>query len=547
MISRALNSATHQVKMKAERRVFVSGVGMTKFEKPGARDEFDYPDMVKESVEGALADAGVKYSDIEQAVIGYCYGESTCGQRALYKLGMTGIPMFNVNNNCATGSSALFMAKQLIQGGLADCVLAVGFEKMEKGSLGLKWTDRTIPLDEHVGLLNDIRGIEGSPMAAQIFGNAGREHMEKYGTRLDHFAKIAEKNHRHSVDNPLSQFRDEYSLDDILNAKMIHEPLTKLQCCPTSDGSAAAIVCSEDFVHRMGLVEKAVEIVAMDLRTDFPSTFEERSSIKIAGADMTRAAAENVFAKSGYRPTDVDVIELHDCFSANELITYEALGLCGEGEAGALIDRSDNTYGGKFVINPSGGLISKGHPLGATGLAQCYELCRQLRGECGSRQVPNAKLALQHNLGLGGACVVGLYRKMVLQDASAEVPDDTLKEASFQSNAVFTEIENRIQSEQDLVKKFKAIYGFQLKDGDDRTGYFYIDLKTGNGRVLRGEQQDLKADCTILMSDEDCFKLMTGTLNAQAAFLQGKLKVQGNMALAMKLQNLQTSKLNAKL
>jgi sterol carrier protein 2 len=397
------------------RKVFVVGVGMTKFEKPGSR-EWDYPEMAQEAGTKALEDAGISYEDVEQACVGYCYGESTCGERAVYGLGLTGIPIYNVNNNCATGSTALFMAKQFVEGGIADCAMAVGFEKMEKGSLGIKYTDRTMPTDKHFQIMVELRGFEKAPGAPQMFGNAAREHMEKYGTTAEQFAKIGWKNHKHSVNNPYSQFQDEYSLEDILNAKMIYAPLTKLQCCPTSDGAGAAILCSEEFMKKRGLQAHAVEIAGMAMATDFPSTFEEKSCIKIVGVDMTRKAAEKVYEQSGLGPTDVDVVELHDCFSANELITYEALGLCPEGKGGQFVDEGAQTYGGQVVVNPSGGLISKGHPLGATGLAQCSELNWQLRGQADKRQVKGAKVALQHNLGLGGAAVVTLYR--ALEDAS---------------------------------------------------------------------------------------------------------------------------------
>ena len=367
--------------------------------------------LAKEAGEKALADAGVAYDLIEQACVGYCYGDSTCGQRAVYTLGLTGIPIYNVNNNCATGSSALFMAKQFIEGGLADCVLALGFEKMEKGSLGSKYTDRTNPMDKQFMVMNDLRGIGAAPVAPQFFGNAGREHMERYGTTAEHFAKIGWKNHKHSVNNPYSQFQDEYSLEQIKAAPMVWDPLTKLQCCPTSDGAGAAILASEDFVRKHGLQAKAVEILGMAMASDFKSTFDEKSSIKLVGSDMTKAAARRVYEQSGFGPENVDVVELHDCFSANELITYEALGLCPEGKAGEFIDSGANTYGGKVVVNPSGGLISKGHPLGATGLAQCAELNWQVRGQADKRQVKDAKIALQHNLGLGGVAVVTMYRK----------------------------------------------------------------------------------------------------------------------------------------
>jgi acetyl-CoA acetyltransferase len=393
------------------RKVFVIGVGMTKFEKPFSR-EWDYPDMVMEAGQKALADAGITYDEIDQACVGYCYGESTCGQRAVYGLGMTGIPVYNVNNNCATGSTALYMAKQLIEGGISDCTLAVGFEKMEKGSLGVKYTDRTNPMDKHGQVMLELRGFAPAPPAPQMFGNAGREHMEKYGTTALQFAKIGHKNHRHSVNNPYSQFQTEYSLQDILDAPMIYEPLTKLQCCPTSDGSGAAILASEDFVRRHGLESQAVEILGQAMATDMPSTFYDKSCIKMVGYDLSKEAARKVYEQSGLGPENVDVIELHDCFSCNELITYEALGLCPEGKGGELIDSGAVTYGGKWVVNPSGGLISKGHPLGATGLAQCCELNWQLRGLSEKRQVQGAKVALQHNIGLGGAAVVTMYRKM---------------------------------------------------------------------------------------------------------------------------------------
>jgi len=394
-------------------RVFVVGVGMTKFEKPASRD-WDYPDMAREAGQNALKDAGIGYAQIQQATVGYCYGDSTCGERAVYQLGLTGIPIYNVNNNCSTGSTALFLAKQLIEGGMAECALALGFEKMEKGSLGAKYTDRINPMDKHFEAMRDWRGIERAPGAPQIFGNAGREYMEKYGARPEHFARIGWKNHKHSVNNPYSQFQTEYTLEEIQNAPMVFAPLTKLQCCPTSDGSAAAILASERFVREHKLEGKAVEIIGMAMKTDFASTFSERSAMKLVGYDMTKTAAQAVYQQAGKGPEDVDVCELHDCFSANEMITYEGLGLAPEGQAYKMVANDAFTYGGKVVVNPSGGLISKGHPLGATGLAQCSELTWQMRGEAGKRQVAGAKLALQHNLGLGGAAVVTMYRKAQL-------------------------------------------------------------------------------------------------------------------------------------
>ncbi len=395
------------------RKVFVVGVGMTKFEKPGSRD-WDYPDMVKEAGTKALEDAGIAYDLIEQAALGYCYGESTSGERALYTLGLTGIPVYNVNNNCSTGSTALFLAKQLVEGGIAECVLAAGFEKMEKGSLGAKYQDRVNPMDKHMMKMMELKEFAPAPPAPQMFGNAGREHMERYGTTPEQFAKIGWKNHKHSVNNPYSQFRDEYSLEDILASKMVYDPLTKLQCCPTSDGAGCAILASEDFVKAHNLQNKAVEILGMAMATDLKSTFTDNSLMKLVGYDMSKTAAAKVYEQSGLGPENVDVVELHDCFSCNEMITYEALGLCPEGQGGKFTDEGAFTYGGKTVVNPSGGLISKGHPLGATGLAQCAELNWQLRGESDKRQVDGAKVALQHNLGLGGAAVVTMYRRASL-------------------------------------------------------------------------------------------------------------------------------------
>jgi acetyl-CoA acyltransferase len=392
-------------------RTFVIGVGMTKFDKPGTK-EGDYPDWAKEAGTKALADAGIDYSLVEQAYAGYVYGDSTAGQRAVYGLGLTGLPVINVNNNCSTGSTALFLARQAVKSGVADCALALGFEKMQRGSLKNSFDDRTNPMDRHVMRMFALRDPEESPMAPQMFGNAGRDHMERYGSTPDHFAWIGWKNHKHSTGNPYAQFQDEYTLEEIKAARMIHEPLTKLQCSPTSDGAAAAVVASERFVDSHGLWESAVEIAGQALVTDLPSSFaEDTDCIRIVGYDMSAEAARRAYEEAGVGAEDVDVCELHDCFSANELITYEALGFAAEGEGHLLVDSEATTYGGSGpVVNPSGGLISKGHPLGATGLAQCSELTWQLRGSADARQVDGAAVALQHNIGLGGAAVVSVYR-----------------------------------------------------------------------------------------------------------------------------------------
>lgn len=391
-------------------RVFVIGVGMTKFEKPGRRENWDYPQMAKEAGTRALIDASIEYTAVQQAYVGYVYGESCSGHRAVYELGLTGIPIFNVNSNCSTGSTALFLAAQQIRSGQSDVTLALGFEKMNPGSLSSTFDDREQPMMNHFQLLAEISEVR-MPPAPWMFGAAGREHMEWYGTTPEHFAKIGFKNHKHSVNNPYAQFQDEYSLEEILDAPEIYSPLTKLQCSPTSDGSGAAVLASERFVEQHGLAAQAVEITGQALATDMPSSFETRTARDIIGYDMNVHAARAAYEQAGLGPEDVQVIELHDCFSANELWLYEALGLCGEGEAGQLLDKDDTTYGGRWVVNPSGGLISKGHPLGATGLAQCAELTWQLRGTADARQVDGVDAALQHNIGLGGSAVVSIYQR----------------------------------------------------------------------------------------------------------------------------------------
>jgi acetyl-CoA acetyltransferase len=389
------------------RRVNVIGVGMVKFQKPGASD--DYNVMAANAIRAALADGGVGFEQVQQAFAGYVFGDSTCGQRAVYDVGLTGIPVFNVNNNCSTGSTALMLARQAVEGGLAECVLAVGFEQMQKGALEAKWSDRTNPLDKHVGTMNDQQGFNQAPAAAQMFGGAGREYRWKYGTRRETFAKVSVKARQHASRNPLALFPETLSLEEVMNSPEVFDPLTRYQCCPPTCGAAAAILCSDEFARKVG-ASNPVYIAAQAMTTDYASSFQD-SMIKMVGFDMAKAAAQQVYERSGLGPQDVQVIELHDCFTANEVLTYEALGLCPEGGAEKLIEDGDNTYGGRWVTNPSGGLLSQGHPLGATGLAQCTELVWQLRGTADKRQVPGAKVALQHNLGLGGACVVTMYRR----------------------------------------------------------------------------------------------------------------------------------------
>ncbi len=390
------------------RNVVVAGVGMIPFTKPGAGEPYDV--MGAAAARAALADAGLAYGDVEQAIVGYVYGDSTCGQKALYGVGMTGIPVINVNNNCSTGSTALYLARQAVGSGAAECALALGFEQMAPGALTAKFTDRPTPFDAFDRETDALVGHPDIPLAIRYFGGAGRAHMDRYGTKIETFARVRAKASRHAVNNPLALFRREVGVDEVLASPVLMEGvMTRLMACPPTCGAAAAILVSEAFARRHA-IPAGVTIAAQAMTTDTPETFAAHDMMRLVGYDMAKSAARQVYDAAGIGPEDVDVVELHDCFAHNELISYEALGLCPEGGGERFVADGDNTYGGRYVTNPSGGLLSKGHPLGATGLAQCFELTQQLRGTAGRRQVDGARVALQHNLGLGGACVVTLYR-----------------------------------------------------------------------------------------------------------------------------------------
>jgi sterol carrier protein 2 len=535
-------------------KAYVIGVGMTKFEKPGSRENFDYPQMAKESGTKALKDAGITYDQIEQAFVGYVFGDSTSGQRAVYELGLTGIPIVNVNNNCSTGSTALLLAKNVIESGASNCVLALGFEKMQRGSLSSTYSDRCNPIEKHVEVMSTKYEMTAAPMMAQMFGNAGRDYLKKYNITDDGdaFARIAHKNHKHSVNNPYAQFRKEYSLEEVKGSPSIHSPLTKLQCSPTSDGSAAAIIASEEFVIKHNLQHKAVEIMALEMATDLPNAFIEEKSdcMKLVGFEMSQLAARKAFQKAGIKPQDVQVVELHDCFSANELITYEAIGLCEPGKAVDMVKNNDNTYGGKYVVNPSGGLISKGHPLGATGIAQCSELCWQLRGQADKRQVKNVKYALQHNIGLGGAAVVGIYRLGFPGSRNVPAESSAKSEASplgsdlkavtsqLKSGQFFDEFMIRLNEDGPaMISKVKAIIGFDVRKSPTEVISYICDMKNAPGGVSLNDGTK-KADVTIQIADEDLVKILEGKLNMMSAFTQKKVKLVGNMSVAMRLNQI---------
>ncbi|KAL9937233.1 hypothetical protein V8E36_003647 [Tilletia maclaganii] len=396
------------------RKAFVVGVGSTKFQKPG---DNDYPDLGLDAAVKALLDAGLTYDDVESATAGYVYGDSTCGQRVLYQLGQTGIEIHNVNNNCSTGSSAFALAAQAVQSGRVECAMAIGFEKMAAGSLGSAFNDRANPMEGTISHLFEIETereyeeAEYGPFAARIFGAAGLEYCEKYGAKPEHLYKISSKNHAHSKVNPYAQFRVTPSPEEVAKARKITRDMTLPMCSPTSDGAACAIIVSEDFVKSHKLEDRAIELAGLGIATDTPNLHATNSRIELAGADMTRVAAKRAYAQAGVGPKDVQVIELHDCFAANELITYPALGLCADNEAHKIVERGDNTFGGKWVVNVSGGLESKGHPLGATGLGMIFYIVTQLRGEAGPMQVPNVNYGLTHNIGLGGSCVVTILKR----------------------------------------------------------------------------------------------------------------------------------------
>lgn len=389
-------------------KALIAGVDMVKFAKPGANDGYEV--MASNAIRGALADAGLQLTDIQQAYASYVYGDSACGQKSIYELGLPGFPIFNVNNNCSSGSSALFLARQAVESGQVECALAFGFDAMLKGALKSTWHDRTPAGKDIFDSLDQQRPDRpDGPLALMLFGNAGFEYLEKYHARPELFAEVAVKTRRHAGNNPYALMTDPITVEEVMNSPTVYgKHLTRLMCCPPTCGAAAAIVVSPAFAKKHNITG-LVEIAGQGMATDTETLHE--SAMNVAGQDYARRAAAIAYEQSGIGPEDVDVVELHDCFTPNEIITYEALDLCEEGGATKFVSDGDNTYGGKYVVNPSGGLMSKGHPLGATGLAQCTELVWHLRGEAGKRQVEAARIALQHNIGIPGAAVVTVYKE----------------------------------------------------------------------------------------------------------------------------------------
>ncbi|KAJ9650682.1 hypothetical protein H2198_010018 [Neophaeococcomyces mojaviensis] len=440
---------------------YVIGVGLTKFVKP--RGKIDYTELGFEAGVKALLDAHINYDDVDAGIACYCYGDSTCGQRVFYQFGMTQIPILNVNNNCSTGSTGLYLGRKLIAGSMANAVLVVGFEKMFPGSLQSFFDDRAHPGERAVEMTKATRGYTTAPRPLQLFGNAGREYMEKFGARNEDLAEIARVNHEHSKRNPYSQFQDEYTLEQIMGSRTVYDPLTKLQCCPTSDGGAAAVLVSQAFLDaRPHLKDQAVLIAGQQLATDAPSLFSS-SSIDLVGNEMTRKAAKDAYMEAGVQASDFQVCELHDCFSTNELVALDALGLCDHGKAHEMVRKGDITYGGRIVVNPSGGLISKGHPLGATGIAQCAELVWHLRGWANNRLVHGTTVALQHNLGLGGAAVVTVYKRADGRTAQAVSNVEVSKVSGMGYNPA-VEAKGFTRSQVDQVRSKKAHSAWALAD-----------------------------------------------------------------------------------
>ena len=387
--------------------VVIAGVGMTRFRRPseGAR----YEDLAQEAAIAALTDAGLEFAQVGQVFAGWAYGDTTSGQRALAGLNTTGVPFFNVNNACASGSSAAFLARQAIRGGAADCVLVVGFEQMPAGALDVFFADRTNVFGRHSEVADQRLGAGEGPFAPRLFAAAAREHMTRDGISLESYARIAVKARRHAQHNPNAVFTAPLTVEQVLASPAVVDPITKLHCCAPTSGAAAAVFCSQTFARRHGL-NSTVVLSAMALVSDHPDAFQA-GPIAAVGSKIAAAAAAEAYEGTGVSPADIDVVELHDCFTINEALAYEDLGLAPAGGAERMIADDDNTYGGKVVVNPSGGLLAKGHPLGATGVGQLAELVWQLRGHAGARQVERARIGVQHNVGLNGAAVVSVLQK----------------------------------------------------------------------------------------------------------------------------------------
>ena len=376
--------------------VYVVGVDMIKF---GRFPERTVPNLGAEAALMALDDAGLTIEDMQALYCGNLgQANAMVGQRILQEIGQTGMPVVNCSNACATGATAFREAWTSIKAGLFDVVLAVGVEQMGKGLLGGTGAGKGIPKE----------GLLGSGTMPAVFAEAGMEHSRKYGTTFEQFAKISVKNHHHSTMNPKAMYQIETPLEEVMNAEMISYPNSKLMCSVNVDGSAAAVLVSEKKAKELGMA-RAVKVRASALTSD---PYQERDLVMPDVNTCTRKAAKEAYEMAGVGPEDIDLVELHDCFATAEMLHYENLGLCEDGDAGKMIDEDEVALGGKVPVNVSGGLLSKGHPLGATGIANIYEVCTHLRGEAGERQVEGAKLGLTHVIGLGSACGIHILEKV---------------------------------------------------------------------------------------------------------------------------------------
>ena len=378
--------------------VYVVGIDMIKFMKAGTGPSVEA--LGAQAALMALDDCGLKIQDMEALYCGNLgQANAMVGQRVLQQIGQTGIPVVNCANACATGATAFREGWMAIKAGVYDLVLAVGVEKMGAGLLGGGGGGKGIPKE----------GLTGSMTMPAVFAEAGQEHARKYGTTFEQFAKVSVKNHHHSTLNPKAMYQIETPLETVMGAEMIAYPNTKLMCSVNVDGSAAAVLCSEKKAKELGLMKRAVRVKASVMTSD---PWQERDLVMPDVNTCTRLAAKKAYEVAGIGPQDLSLVELHDCFATAEILHYENLGLCKEGEAGHMIDSGAVAIGGKIPVNLSGGLLSKGHPLGATGIANIYEVSTHLRGEAGKRQVPNARFGLTHVIGLGSACGIHILEKV---------------------------------------------------------------------------------------------------------------------------------------
>lgn len=398
--------------------VWIIGTSMTPF---GRFADKDLIDLAAEAALAALKDADSAIADIGVLAVGNVYeANSHNGQRLQKQIGQTGIPVYNVVNACATGATAVRVALLSIAAGEADTALAVGVEKMGKmGMLGgaAKGRDakkQYLPKGRY-GSVTKTEGVLGTGLMPGVFAQAGTEYAMKHDITAAQFARVAQKNHAHSVLNPLAQYRKEFSLTEILTAEVIAYPNTLPMCCPTGDGAAAVVLVSDAKLKALApdVRKRAVKISASVLTSD---PWAESGQVQPDVNTLTRAAADAAYEQAGIGPQDLDLVELHDCFATAELIHYDNLRLCEPGGAGEFIDSGAPWREGKIPVNVSGGLLSKGHPIGATGIANLYEVATHLRGEAGERQIDGAKVGLTHVIGLASACAVHILEARATRD-----------------------------------------------------------------------------------------------------------------------------------